>query len=371
MNTLRRWYKEFILPAGLVGSLTVGAGMFAIPYAFARSGFLAGVLYLIFFSLVAIKINLSYANIISRKSGDYRFASFAGDHLGRTGFWAGIFAVVFGLLLGLTIYIVLAGSFWHLITQVNGYSPNILFWALGSLSVIVSLKKLASLDFLTYIVMGFIIALLLFLGLQNSASIPLLPSQPISLLIPYGIVLFALHSRAAIAPLEDYFEEKKISWKKARRPIILGTVIPACLFLVFAMAVNTLSPTGISDDAVSGLVIPSIVMSVVGVLGILALWTSYLVLGTEIRDVLVHDVHVPRWLALTLITFIPILLYLGGANSFATLVAIGGAIFLATECVLVVLMDGKITGRLSLLDKLLIAVFVLGSSFEVFHILTG
>ena len=127
MHNLRRWYREFVLPAGLVGSLTVGAGMFAIPYAFAQSGFLVGTFYLVFFSLVVIKINTSYANIISKKSGDYRFASFAEDHLGKPGFWAGIFAVVFGLLLALTIYIVLAGSFWNLITQASGYSPNILF----------------------------------------------------------------------------------------------------------------------------------------------------------------------------------------------------------------------------------------------------
>jgi len=345
--------------------------MFAIPYAFAQSGFLMGILYLIFFSLIIIKINLSYANIISKKSGNYRFVSFASSHLGQPGFWAGIFTVVLGLLLGLTIYIVLAGSFWDLIIQANGYSPNILFWALGSLSVIVSLKKLAGFDFLTFIVMGLIIVFLLFLGLRDGAPVPLLANQATGLLIPYGIILFALHSRAAIAPLEDYFEEKGISWKKARRPIAWGTILSAVLFLAFAVGVSTLSPGGISEDAVSGLAIPEPIMAAVGILGILAIWTSYLVLGTEIRDVLIHDLRIPRWVALMLITFVPILLYSAGATSFATLVGIGGAIFLATECVLVMLMDGKVVGKLSQLDKLLIAVFVFGGLYEIFHILSG
>jgi len=372
MNQLRQWYREFILPAGLVGSLTVGAGMFAIPYAFAQSGFLAGVSYLIFFSLVVIKINLSYANIISRKSGDYRFASFAKDHLGKTGFWAGIFAVVFGLLLGLTIYIVLAGSFWDLIAGADGHIANIAFWALGSLAVIISFKNLSSFDFLTYIVMGLIIVALLVFGLQQTSSVPLLPNgHLLGLLVPFGIVLFALNSRAAIAPLEDYFEDRKIDWRRARKPIVWGTILPAVLFLFFAVAVNSLSPAGASEDAVAGLAIPGWAMSGVGILGLLAIWTSYLVIGTEIRDVMMHDLHIPRWLALTLITFIPIALYIGGATSFATLVGIGGALFLATECVLVILMNGKLMGNLTLIDKLLIAAFVFGGLYEVLHVLSG
>ncbi|MDD5711015.1 MAG: aromatic amino acid transport family protein [Candidatus Colwellbacteria bacterium] len=369
MNTLRRWYREFILPAGLVGSLTVGAGMFAIPYAFARSGFLAGVIYLALFSLIAIKINMSYANIISRKSGDYRFASFAQDHLGKAGFWAGIFAVVFGLLLGLTIYIILAGSFWNLIVGTESYLPNIIFWVIGSLAIAISLKKLAGLDFIIYIAMGMIIVFLLALGLQDVSSVPFLPSQSLGLLIPYGIVLFALHSRPAIAPLEDYFENRKIGWEKAKRPIVWGTILPAVLFLFFAVAISSLSPAGISEDAVSGLFVPGWVMSVVGILGILAIWTSYLVIGTEIKDVIVHDLHLPSWLALVMVVFIPMLLYWGGAQNFTTLVSIGGSLFLATECVLVVLMNGKLEGKLSLIDKLLITAFVLGGLYEVLHIL--
>ena len=370
MHKLRAWYREFILPAGLIGSLTVGAGMFAIPYAFAQSGFLMGVLYLIFFSLVFIKINISYANIISQKSGEYRFVGFAKYHLGKPGFWAAIFAVVIGLLLVLTIYIILSSSFWNLIAEPNGYSPNIIFWLLGSLSIVISLKKLSGLDFLTFIVMGLIILLLLGLGFQSQAPIKLLPNQPINLLAPYGIVLFALYSRAAIAPLEDYFERRKISWKKVKRPIIWGTALPAILFFVFAIAVNALSPTGISEDAVSGLTIPSSIMSIVGILGILAIWTSYLMLGTEVKDILVNDLHLPQWAALSSVTFTPIALYLAGISNFIILVGISGALFLAAECILVVLMDGKIMGRLSLVDKLLIVILAFGGLYEIFHVLS-
>ncbi|MBU2101123.1 amino acid transporter [Patescibacteria group bacterium] len=371
MDKLRTWYQEFILPAGLIGSLTVGAGMFAIPYAFVQSGFLIGAFYLILFSLIFIKINTSYANIISQKSGEYRFVGFARYHLGKPGFWTAVFAVVIGLLLVLTVYIILAGSFWNLITESNGYSPNILFWLIGSLVIVISLKRLSGLDFLTFVVMGLIITLLLILGFQNSVSAPLLPSQPIGLLIPYGIVLFALYSRSAIAPLEDYFEKKKIDWKKAKRPIIWGTIVPAVFFLIFAVAVNALSPTGISEDAVSNLIIPDFVMSIVGVLGLLAILTSYLMLGTEIGDIITKDLRIPRWATLFIVVFVPITLYLGGISNFTTLISVEGAIFLATECILVVLMNGKIMGRLSLLDKLLIAVFVFGALYEALHVLSG
>ena len=67
-------YKNFILPAGLLAETIIGAGMFALPYVFQKSGIGLGLFYLFFFGLVSILIHLMYADIILRTSENHRFA---------------------------------------------------------------------------------------------------------------------------------------------------------------------------------------------------------------------------------------------------------------------------------------------------------
>ena len=52
MIKFSQWYKEIGLPAGLLSSLIIGAGIFALPYVFYRAGFLVGLFYLVIFSIV-------------------------------------------------------------------------------------------------------------------------------------------------------------------------------------------------------------------------------------------------------------------------------------------------------------------------------
>ena len=362
MKSVISLYKEYILPTVLLGSLTVGAGMFALPYLFSRSGLLVGSIYLVLFTLIFIKINRAYAEIISKHSGKYRFASYAKEHLGWLGFWAAMVAVVLGLLLTLTIYIILSTSFWHLISSsglgVSGY----IFWALSSLAIIFSLKRLLNLDTILSIAMIVIIFFIFFLGMRH--GIPTINSDYSlsGLFLPYGAVLFALYGRAAIAPLEDYYKSAGLDWKKVGIPIILGTAIPAVLFFLFAVGVMGLSPFGVTPDAVSGIFNGTLLsLPMLGILGLLTIWTSYLIIGTEIKDILSNDLKLHDVLALVVVSVVPIVLYFINVGSFISLISLAGAVFLAIECILVILMHGKLKGGLSLLDKLIICLFIAGA----------
>lgn len=362
MKSIISFYRQYILPSVLVGSLTVGAGMFALPYVFSKSGLLVGSIYLIVFTLIFIKINLSYAEIISRHSGKYRFASYAKEHLGWFGFWAAMVAVVLGLLLTLTIYIMLSTSFWQLISSTGLGISGYIFWGISSLAITFSLKRLLNLDTILSAAMIAIIFVIFILGISH--GIPeALPDYTLSgLFYPYGAVLFALYGRAAIAPLEDYYKANKLEWKKANVPIALGTAIPALLFFLFVVGVMSLSPFGVTPDAVSGIFNGSLLLlPILGLLGLLTIWTSYLIIGTEIKDILSNDLKLHETLALVFVSVIPITLYIFNIGSFVSLIGIAGAIFLAIECILVILMHGKIKGNLSLLDKFIIGLFIAGA----------
>ena len=103
-------YKNIILPASLLASTIIGAGMFALPYAFAKAGILSGLFYLLFFSLVVILIHLMYADIIVRTSENHRFLGYAKIYFGRVGFWLAFLISVIGAIFALTIYLILSVS---------------------------------------------------------------------------------------------------------------------------------------------------------------------------------------------------------------------------------------------------------------------
>ena len=362
MKSISILYKQYIVPTVMVGSLTVGAGMFALPYVFSKSGLLVGSIYLIAFTLIFIKINTEYAEIIGTRSSKYRFVSYAEEYLGRWGYWLSIIAVVVGLLLTLTIYVVLSSSFWNLISSGGQGISNYLFWGVSALATAISLKKLLNLD--TFLSMAMIAIILLIFLLGMGDGIPrITPDYTLpGLLLPYGAVLFALYGRAAIGPLEDYYKSARIAWKKATIPIALGTAIPAILFFLFATGIIGLSPSGVTTDAVSGILDNTLLpLPLLGILGLLTIWTSYIVIGTEIKDILAKDLKLHNTLALLVVSSVPILLYIINIGSFIVLVSIAGAIFLAIECALVILMHGKLRGGLSLTDKLVIGLLIAGA----------
>ena len=362
MKNIAILYKQYVLPTVLVGSLTVGAGMFALPYVFSKSGLLMGSVYLIFFTLIFVKINNEYAEIISERSGKYRFVSYASEYLGKWGFWLSIIAVVLGLLLTLTIYVVLSSSFWNLISSSGQGVSNYLFWGISSLATAISLKKLLSLNTFLSIAMIAIILFIFLLGTGHGIPNITTGYTLSGFLFPYGAVLFALYGRADIAPLEDYYKSNRLDWKKAVVPIALGTAIPAVLFFLFAVGIIGLSPSGVSADAVSGILNGTLLpLPILGILGLLTIWTSYIVIGTEVKDILANDLKLHSTFALLIVSAVPILLYAINIGSFITLVSIVGAIFLAIECVLVVLMYGKLKGKLSLSDKLTIGLLAAGA----------
>ncbi|MCR4261222.1 MAG: hypothetical protein NUV96_02750 [Candidatus Colwellbacteria bacterium] len=362
MGNINTLYKQYIIPTVMVGSLTVGAGMFALPYVFSKSGLFVGSIYLIFFTLIFIKINTQYAKIIATRSSKYRFVSYANKYLGKWGYWLSIIAVVVGLLLTLTIYVVLSSSFWELISSSGQGLSNYLFWGVSALAVAMSLKKLLNLDTFLSMAMIAIIMFISFLGTRDGIPSTTPDNTLPGLLLPYGAVLFALYGRAAIGPLEDYYKSARIAWKKATVPIALGTAIPAILFLLFAIGIIGLSPSGVTTDAVSGILNNALLpLPLLGILGLLTIWTSYIVIGTEIKDVLANDLKLHNTFALLVVSAVPILLYIINIGSFVTLVGIAGAIFLAIECALVILMHGKLKGDLSLSDKLVIGLLIAGA----------
>lgn len=336
-------FNSLIYPASLLAGTTIGAGMFALPYLFSEAGIATGLFYLFFSSAVFVLIHLMYADVIVRTPENRRFSGYAKIYLGKFGYWTSIFMAVFGALLILTVYLILSASFINLIAPAASADYAVLFfWFLGSLAVFLSINKLAISEFLIFFGMTGIILIIFGFGLTNNGLEKIL-KMPLfdfsNVFIPFGAVLFSMYGRSAIPALLGYFRNNGQPMAKSKWPIIIGSVAPALVYAIFVFGILGLSDN-VSEDSVSGLVgnLADAILWIIGVLGIISLWSTYIVIGRDIKKSLEHDFNLPLILSGTIIVLVPILLYFIGFHNFLALVGFSGAVIIGLEAIYIILM---------------------------------
>ncbi len=327
-------------PIGILAGGIIGAGMFSLPFVFASSGTLIGLIYLILAAGAYTIIHLMYADIILRTPGRHRFAGYVARYLGAGPFWLSVLMVVIEMILVLTIYLLLSQGFSSLIIgAVSPLTAIAIFWILGSVAIFFNIKRLALSEGLVTIAMVAIISVLFGFGVIHGKGIGSIAlfGQWHSLLLPLPAILFALSGRVAIPSVIDWFKsEKQSNPRTIKKAIIIGTVLPALVYALFIYGVMSLSGQ-ISADGVSGLIgaLPDQLLLLIGILGWLSLWSSYILVGLDVERTLADDLKVPVLLRLILVVFTPLLLYLLGIQNFLTLISIVGGVFLSLEGIFV------------------------------------
>lgn len=379
-------YKNIILPASLLAGTIIGAGVFALPFVFQKAGIVTGLFYLGLFSACFIFIHLMYADLILKTEGGrnfHRFPGYAKIYLGNWGFWTSILMTIVGMLFVLTVYLILSISFVNLIKpiglNISDASKLLIFWLFGSAAIFLGIRRIALSEFL--ITGGIIVIILIIFGYGLSHFGKIISVQAFNLqniFLPYGAVLFALSGRVAIPAVVSYFQKIRRPLAEIKKPIILGTLLPALVYLLFVFGIWGLSEV-VSEDAISGLVgqIPKEVLALIGVFGLISLWSSYIVIGLDIKNALKFDLRFPKILAGLTVVVLPPLLYFWGFQSFLTLVGIVGGVFIALEGIFIVLMwlgARKMKSEEVIFKKLnplviyaLIMVFIGGIIYEIIH----
>ena len=366
---LKKFYREVIVPTGLMSALIMGAGLFSLPYLFSVAGVSLGFAYLAVFAIVFTMIHLMYSEVIRQSPGDHRFVGYARMHLGQPGFWLSILTTQVGILLVLLIYLVLSV---HFVKAVFPAAPEtyvfLAVWAVFSLSVISGIERLAKLDVLITGLKLLIIIGIFTLGAGGfrGADFPLNPGH---LFLPYGAILFSLSGRSAISSIHQYLREKRISERYLKLSLGLGTFLPAALYALFVIGVLGISGHSVTEDSVSGI---AVALPWAGIiifaLGLLSLWTAYTFLGFEARSILIKDFKLSRYLSAGVMITIPPILYFLGLNNFLSLIAISGGVLLSIESILVILMWNKAVrpkAAVRFSSYLLAGVFVLAGMVEI------
>ena len=332
---------NFWLAVFSLAGTTVGAGIFSLPYVFLKAGFLIGLLEFIAIVAAVLLIQLIIGEIALRTKGKKRFIGYAEQYLGHK--WK-LFVTIATLLGGvgvLLVYIILAGRFLSFIISQSAASSSLIFFAVWCLFILAKPKMFGK----TELIFSFsIISIIILISSFNIGYIDFNNFKSFNIdniLLPYGVILFAIAGYYVIPEMEDIIGTSK---KKLKNAIIFGTLIPAAIYLFFIFIVLGVSGNLTSPDAISGLASAlnsKVVLLLGSFLGLLAVSGASLSYGIYIKETLWYDFKINKWLAWFLVGAAPLALFLAGARNLITVIGVIGALFFAFQAVVVLLIHKK------------------------------
>lgn len=308
---------------------TIGAGIFSLPYIFYNSGWLTNLIYFILLGIFLSIIHYLYSKIILKFKNNKSLLELTKNNLHPFFYILAFISIIFGLILTLLVYIILGGKFLNIILPNISFNLSVLiFWLFSSISFLM-VKFLNRYETIGTLL---IILIIIFVFLENpkiSNSIQLINLS--KLFLPFGPILFSLTAWTAIIPMlkQNKFKEIKL------KIFILGTIIIILLYLMFILGIIN-SSIVITEDAISGLNWTYYKLSILALLGIFAIWTSYLPIGLEIKNSLSNIFS--NKTSILIVFFTPIILFNFLIQDFLKAISLTGGIFLALQYILILIL---------------------------------
>lgn len=326
--------KNSVLAIALLTGTIVGAGIFSLPYVISRVGLARGIFYFIFFAAVYLVIHRMYADLLLKTEEPHQFFYVARAYLPRCLANLVSSGVFLELVFVMTVYLILAPSFLKLVVGFPAGYLVMVFWVLGSLFMLARLSWIGWAEFLGVVSIMGAVGAILWMGVGK----PLEFQGPsisgwLGFILPFGPLLFAFSGRPAIGEVVKVWRKsgRENTSFSLSRAIFLGTVIPVVLYFIFVLGVLALSPNPSVDTIVGLGFLPSGALLTLGILGFFALWTSYFMIGINLRDTLREDLKAPNAVAYAIPWVFPLALYGAGVNHFLSAVSFTGSVLLGME----------------------------------------
>lgn len=332
--------KEFFQATSILIGTMVGVGIFGIPIAFAKAGFWIGFLFLAGIALLTYLLDLIYAEIVLRTHQPHQLIGYTQLYLGN--FWKRVmfFSTILTTYAALLAYIIISGDF--LVTVMSSFvyfsSETFSFWffAIASLLVLFGLRAVAWIELALAVLFIVVILMIFGFGFSSIDFSNYSYSNYEYWFFPYGVLLFAFAGFSSIPIQRQLLTNREGMMKKS---IMLAVGFVSILYFIFGFTVLGISGESTSPDAISGLVdfIGSQVIFLGSLFGVLAVSTSYLMLGTAMLEVFHLDYGMNRKLSWFLVVFPPLVLFLGGLKNFIDVISLAGAVAVGLEAFVLVL----------------------------------
>lgn len=313
----------------LVGGM-VGAGIFGLPYAFAQSGFLIGMGELILIGILHMVLFLALSDMIVNTPGSPRLSGVIEFYLGKHWSWVAGAIFFFSTCGALLAYVILGGTFAHAIFSsllpgsVTAYQYGFFgiaaFLLMGGIGIVSRMES-------WFVPMFFLIVLII-----GMISLPFVRIETLMILrpehaaIPFGVILFAMAGFGVVPELSALLRNKKSILRKS---IVWGNLSVMALYALFTLIVLAVSNGRVTQDAFGGLapMLGNGILVAGSTLGMLSVFSSFLLLGTELVNMLTFD-YKKRFLASWLLTIsVPFVAFVFGLRDFIEVIGwIGGVL---------------------------------------------
>lgn len=321
--------KNYLYAVSIIVGTTIGAGIFGLPYVASKSGFALTFILIIVLGVVTLILNLMYGEVTLRTKKKSNIVGYAGKYLGKYGKRIAVLINLFSLYSAILAYIIIGGIFLDLLLS-SYFGGNELFYSsiiffLVSISIYFGLRFIGLIEFLMSALLLFTMLLITFRGAAFIDINNLLNYNISESFFPFGVVLFAFGALSAIPELEQVIVKKQ---ERIKNAIIAGTAIPAVVYLLFTATVLGVSGNETSKEAISGLglILGNGIVMLVLIFGILAVITSYLVIGVNLKEIFWYDYGFSENKSWALACFVPFIFFVAGFRDFITVVNIAGGV---------------------------------------------
>jgi tyrosine-specific transport protein len=374
--------SKFIQAVAFLSGMIIGVGMFGIPFVFSRVGFWAGVIELAALTGVVTLFHLMYGEVVLRTPVVHRLPGYAALYGGRNFGILESASYLFGISGAMLAYILLGGMFLGGLFGVSGFSGSVIFLLGGVAITFFNVRIEAQANYILTIILAALIFFLAALALPHIRGINLSGFSPQHFFLPYGVLLFSLSGGIVIPEIAEFLGEEK---KKFKKVIIIGSVIPALVYFFFALGVVGALGVATTEEAIAGLlpVLGERVVQIGNGIGLLATFTSFVMLGFVLEGTLKSDFGFSRYPAWLVASCIPVaLLWFAGGADFLKIIGIVGAVAVGIDSIITLFVflrakaRGKRVPEYSLhLPRpaaiLLGLMFVAGAAYELWGIFNG
>ena len=331
---------KFIKAVAVLMGTVVGAGIFALPYVIAQVGFMVGLGYLFLFAAIFLIVNLCYGEVVLRTRGDLEMSDYAKKYLGNWGKLLITLSLMLGIYGAMVTYTIGVGNFLHnLLSPAIGGSAflwSIIFWTIASFIIYKGVGIVSQIETFMAIALIFVVLFVFFLSYSSIDMTNLVFTDLAKLFLPYGVILFAFGGASAIPTMKRILKGEEGKLKPA---IILGSLLPLIIYVIFVFAVVGVTGVNTSETAILGLadITGGKVFLIGGVFGILAMTTSFLGLGHILRELWHRDYNFPVLPAWAVTVGVPLFLFIGGLKSFVNVLSVSGGLLSGIQGIVLLL----------------------------------
>ncbi|MBI2064192.1 MAG: hypothetical protein HYT66_00560 [Candidatus Yanofskybacteria bacterium] len=343
LNILKSKRGFYYAVAALAGTM-VGVGVFGIPFSFAKSGFWVGAGSLVAIGLITMLLDLMYGEVILRTQKTHQITGYTEIYLGSAFKKVIFFSLALTFYSALLIYTILSGEFlnniFSSVTYISPTAYSLLFFFVMSFLVLAGIKRVSWLELVLAILFSLVIVAILAVGWPKIDLVNFSGVQPEFWFLPYGILLFAFAGFAAVPIQRELLGNREEMLKKA---IISAVVFVGILYFIFAFTVVGISGDITTPDAISGLYefLGGTIVFLGSLFGILAVSTSFLMLGSAFLETFHLDYGISRKLAWLLTIVPPFVLFLGGLRTFIDIMSLSGSVAIGLEGIILILIYVK------------------------------